>query len=48
MHARLVNGFINKKYLNGVEEFVHFAKLHPNCMNDKKLYCPCLITNIKI
>ncbi|XP_075101214.1 uncharacterized protein LOC142176778 [Nicotiana tabacum] len=42
MYARLLeDGFINPRFIIGVEEFVAFAKRHPECMDDEKLRCPC-------
>ncbi|XP_073295278.1 uncharacterized protein [Primulina huaijiensis] len=41
MYARLDNGFITEEYMNGVEDFVNFAKSHPECMSGDKLRCPC-------
>ncbi|XP_075500141.1 uncharacterized protein LOC142538729 [Primulina tabacum] len=41
MYARLDNGFITEEYMNGVEDFVNFAKSHPECMSGDKLCCPC-------
>lgn len=42
MYARVLeDGFINPRFIIGVEEFVAFAKRHPECMDGEKLRCPC-------
>ncbi|KAM3340082.1 hypothetical protein P3S68_029952 [Capsicum galapagoense] len=35
------DGFINPRFIDGVESFVEFAKSHPECMDGEKLRCPC-------
>lgn len=34
MYRTLENGFITEEYVNGIEAFVHFAKMHPECNGD--------------
>ena len=41
MYARLDNGWIKPKFIIEVEQFVEFAKMHPECMDDEKIKCPC-------
>ncbi|XP_019257782.1 PREDICTED: uncharacterized protein LOC109235999 [Nicotiana attenuata] len=42
MYGRVLeDGFINPRFIIGVEEFVAFAKRHPECMDCEKLRCPC-------
>ncbi|PHT66259.1 hypothetical protein T459_30684 [Capsicum annuum] len=41
MYDRLLeDGFINPRFIDGVESFVGFAKIHPECMDGEKLRCP--------
>ncbi|KAM3233323.1 hypothetical protein P3L10_018682 [Capsicum annuum] len=41
MYDRLLeDGFINSRFIDGVESFVEFAKSHPECMDGEKLRCP--------
>ena len=41
MYARLDNGWIKPEFIIGVEQFVEFAKMHPECMDGEKIKCPC-------
>ncbi|PHT53060.1 hypothetical protein CQW23_07522 [Capsicum baccatum] len=42
MYDRLLeDGFINPRFIDGVESFVEFSKGHPECMDGEKLRCPC-------
>ncbi|KAM3288173.1 hypothetical protein P3S67_021603 [Capsicum chacoense] len=42
MYDRLLeDGFINPRFIDGVEIFVEFSKSHPECMDGEKLRCPC-------
>ncbi|XP_060195230.1 uncharacterized protein LOC132624470 [Lycium barbarum] len=42
MYYRILeDGFINPRFIDGVEDFVAFAKRHPQCMDGGKLRCPC-------
>ncbi|PHT55713.1 hypothetical protein CQW23_04199 [Capsicum baccatum] len=42
MYDRLLeDGFINPRFIDGVESFVEFAKIHPECMDGEKLRSPC-------
>ncbi|PHT42889.1 hypothetical protein CQW23_16914 [Capsicum baccatum] len=41
MYNRLLeDGFINPRFIDGVESFVEFDKSHPECMDGEKLRCP--------
>ena len=41
MYARLDNGWIKPEFIIGVEQFVEFAKMHPECMDSEKIKCLC-------
>ena len=41
MYARLDNGWIKAEFIIRVEQFVEFAKMHPECMDGEKIKCPC-------
>ncbi|XP_060202620.1 uncharacterized protein LOC132631039 [Lycium barbarum] len=42
MYDRILeDGFINPRFIDGVEDFVAFSKRHPQCMDGGKLRCPC-------
>ncbi|XP_073138901.1 uncharacterized protein [Henckelia pumila] len=41
MYRRLENGFVTNEFFNGVEEFVNFAKMHPEIMCGQTMRCPC-------
>ena len=41
MYARLDNGWIKPEFIIGVEQFVEFAKMHPECMDGERIKCPC-------
>ncbi|XP_050207371.2 uncharacterized protein LOC126656796 [Mercurialis annua] len=41
MYVRYEGGYLHPRFIQGVEEFVDFAKMHPDCMNGEKIRCPC-------
>lgn len=41
MYTRLENGWIRPEFITGIEQFVAFAKMHPECMDGEKIRCPC-------
>ncbi|XP_060210479.1 uncharacterized protein LOC132637405 [Lycium barbarum] len=42
MYDRILeDGFINPRFIDGVENFIAFAKRHPQCLDSDKLRCPC-------
>ncbi|XP_073133532.1 uncharacterized protein [Henckelia pumila] len=41
MYDRLENGYMRNEFFNGVEEFVNFAKIHPEVMSCEMMHCPC-------
>ncbi|XP_039141188.1 uncharacterized protein LOC120278460 [Dioscorea cayenensis subsp. rotundata] len=41
MYARLKDGLLNPNFLQGINEFIDFAKMHPECMDGIKIKCPC-------
>ena len=46
MYARLDNGWIKPELIIGVEQFVEFTKMHPECMDGEKIKCPCTLQEI--
>ncbi|XP_050211492.2 uncharacterized protein LOC126661677 [Mercurialis annua] len=41
MYVRLEDGYLHPRFAKGVEEFVEFAKRHPQFMDGAKIRCPC-------
>ncbi|MCS5023654.1 hypothetical protein L2V44_14285 [Staphylococcus aureus] len=41
MYRRLEDGWITPAFIDGVEQFVEFAKSHPEWMDGDKIRCPC-------
>ncbi|KAL3631138.1 hypothetical protein CASFOL_024122 [Castilleja foliolosa] len=41
MYTRLVGGYLNKDFVDGVEKFLEFAEVHSVHKNGHKLKCPC-------
>ncbi|XP_039122129.1 uncharacterized protein LOC120258759 [Dioscorea cayenensis subsp. rotundata] len=41
MYARLKDGFLNPDFLRGINGFIEFARMHPECMDGIKIKCPC-------
>ena len=41
MSARLDNGWIKPEFIIGVEQFVEFGKMHPECIDGEKIKCSC-------
>ena len=40
-YARLNEGLLNPEFLRGINDFLEFAKMHPECMDGIKIKCPC-------
>lgn len=38
MYARLKEGLLNPDFLWGIDEFLKFAKMYQECMDEIKLY----------
>ncbi|XP_057990575.1 uncharacterized protein LOC131172956 [Hevea brasiliensis] len=41
MYARLKDGLLTSEFIEGIEQFITFAKQHPEWMDGDKLKCPC-------
>ena len=47
MYDRVDGGILKPEFVNGVREFIDFAKQHPNCKDSEKIICPCHKCNNK-
>ena len=47
MYSRLINGFLNPKFLVGLEEFIEFACSKLEWMDSNKIKCPCTLTKCR-
>ena len=41
MYQRLIDDFLNPKFVSGVEKFLEFASAHSEWMDEEKIKCPC-------
>ena len=41
MYARLIDGLLNPRYLEGINEFIEKAKNCPEYLNGDQIRCPC-------
>ena len=41
MYQRLINGFLNPKFVSGVDKFLEFSCAHAKLMDGEKIKCPC-------
>ena len=41
----LREGLLSCEFVNHLDNFIEFAKQHPECMRGEKIKCPCILTS---